>query len=236
MSNDSPKLRTIRSFVRREGRMTDAQRHALEALWERYGVMAGVDRLDLDTLFRRVASRHLEIGFGMGDALCGMAQSHPENDYLGIEVHRPGVGSFMQKAHAMELNNVRVICTDAVEVLERMIPDGALDAIYLFFPDPWPKRRHHKRRILTPVFAALIGGKLKPGGHFHMATDWEDYARQMMEVMSAVPGFANAAGPGQFSPRPESRPLTKFERRGQRLGHGIWDLVFVREDRPSDDA
>ncbi|MFZ5592755.1 MAG: tRNA (guanosine(46)-N7)-methyltransferase TrmB [Pseudomonadota bacterium] len=229
MSTDSPKLRTIRSFVRREGRMTDAQRHALEVLWEEYGVTAGTDRLDPDALFGRTAPRHLEIGFGMGDALCAMAQAHPEHDYLGIEVHRPGVGSLMQKAHALGLSNVRVISADAVEVLEQMIPDAVLDAAYLFFPDPWPKRRHHKRRILTPVFAALIGRKLKPGGRFHMATDWKDYARQMMEVMSAAPGFANAVGPGQFSPRPEYRPLTKFERRGQRLGHGIWDLVFVRE-------
>ncbi|MDX1251591.1 MAG: tRNA (guanosine(46)-N7)-methyltransferase TrmB [Gammaproteobacteria bacterium] len=228
MSNDSPKLRTIRSFVRREGRMTDAQRHALEALWEKYGVTAGAGRLDLDALFGRTAPRHLEIGFGMGDALCAMAQAYPEHDYLGIEVHRPGVGSFMQKARALELSNVRMICADAVEVLGQMIPDGALDAVYLFFPDPWPKRRHHKRRILTPAFAALVARKLKPGGRFHMATDWEDYARQMMEVMSAMPGFTNAAGSGQFSPRPEYRPLTKFERRGQRLGHGIWDLVFAR--------
>lgn len=225
----TPKIRPIRSFVLREGRMTDAQRHALETLWAKYGVDEGTDALDFELLFGRAAPCHLEIGFGMGDALAGMGHAHPENDYLGIEVHSPGVGSFMQKAHALELNNVRVISADAVELLEKRIPNASLDAVYLFFPDPWPKRRHHKRRIVNPAFAALVARKLKPGGHFHMATDWQDYARHMLQVMSAAHDFTNVAGEKQFAPRPDYRPLTKFERRGQRLGHGIWDMIFERK-------
>lgn len=225
---ESPINRHIRSFVRREGRITDAQRQALQSLWADYGVDVGEAALDLDALFGRHAPRHLEIGMGMGDALVAMAYAHPENDYLGIEVHRPGLGSFMQKAHAQGLRNVRVISADAMTVLQKNLPLVALDAVYLFFPDPWPKRRHHKRRIVNTAFAELVMSRLKSAGHFHMATDWEEYAHYMMEVMSALPGCTNSAGAGQWVPRPECRPLTKFERRGQRLGHGIWDLIFTK--------
>ena len=226
--------RKIRSYVRREGRMTDAQQAALARLSERYVIVPqGV--LDLDALFGRVAPRIMEIGFGMGDALAAMAQARPEWDFLGIEVHRPGVGSLLLKLEKQGLSNVRVICGDAVEVLRNHLNHVSLDAVHLFFPDPWPKTRHHKRRIVQLEFVALLRDKLRRGGRVHFATDWEDYARHMLRVMSAAPAFRNAAGEGCFSPRPAERPLTKFERRGQRLGHGVWDLVFLRGNgQPSD--
>lgn len=236
--NKSPENRHIRSFVRRDGRMTDAQRHALESLWAEYGVEltttlepqpAAHDMLDFTRLFGgRHAPQYLEIGIGMGDALVEMAHADPEGNYLGIDVHRPGLGSVMQKAHARALQNLRVMSADAITVLQKNLPDASLDAVYLFFPDPWPKRRHHKRRIVNATFAESIHRVLKPGGRFHMATDWEDYARHMMDVMSVAPGFVNTADAGHYAPRPEYRPLTKFERRGQRLGHGIWDLIFEK--------
>ena len=221
-------MRPIRSYVLRQGRMTAAQREALQLLWEQYGLEAGDDLLDLDAVFGRRAPRVLEIGFGMGDSLAQMALDHPQCDYLGIEVHRPGVGKLLQSAWAHKLGNLRVICADAAEVLHRQIPAGALDAVQLFFPDPWPKRRHAKRRLVQPSFVAQIAEKLKPGGHLHLATDWEDYARHMLEVVGAAPAFSNSAGAGCFAPRPAERPLTKFEQRGHRLGHPVWDLVFVR--------
>ena len=228
--NKSPENRHIRSFVRRDGRFTDAQRHALESLWADYGVEPGEEPLDFTSLFGgRHAPQHLEIGIGMGDALVEMAQANPEGNYLGIDVHRPGLGSVMQKAHARGLKNLRVMSADAIMVLQKNLPDVSLEAVYLFFPDPWPKRRHHKRRIVNPAFATAIHRVLKPGGHFHMATDWQEYAQHMMDVMGTVPGFVNIAGAGQYVPRPEYRPLTKFEQRGQRLGHGIWDLIFAKE-------
>lgn len=233
---ESTPFRPIRSFVRREGRMTDAQRRALETLWPKYGLEPGESPLDLDALFGRRAPRLLEIGFGMGDALLEMAERHPENDYLGIEVHRPGVGRLLARLEEKGLRNVRVICADAVEVLRKAIPDASLDAVYLFFPDPWPKKRHHKRRIVQPPFVALLGQKLTHGGILHMATDWEDYAQYMLAVLSAAPGFANTAGPGAFTPRQEERPMTKFERRGERLGHPVWDLVFRYEGRDAPGA
>ncbi len=227
--NKSPENRHIRSFVRRDGRFTDAQRHALESLWADYGVEPGEETLDFTSLFSgRHASQHLEIGIGMGDALVEMAQVDPEGNYLGIDVHRPGLGSVMQKARARGLKNLRVMSADAITVLQKNLPDASLEAVYLFFPDPWPKRRHHKRRIVNATFAESIHRVLKPGGHFHMATDWQEYAQHMMDVMSMAPGFANIAGAERYVPRPEYRPLTKFEQRGQRLGHGIWDLIFAK--------
>ena len=227
--NKSPENRHIRSFVRRDGRITDAQRHALESLWADYGVEPGEAVLDFTSLFGgRHAPQYLEIGIGMGDALVEMADANPGSNYLGVDVHRPGLGSVMQKAHARGLKNLRVMSADAITVLQKNLPDASLDAVYLFFPDPWPKRRHHKRRIVNAAFAAAIHRVLKPGGRFHLATDWEEYARHMMEVMSAAPGFVNIAGTGHYVPRPEYRPLTRFEQRGQRLGHGIRDLIFVK--------
>ena len=226
--NSPASHRPIRSFVRRQGRMTDSQERALDELWPKYGLDPAAEMLDLDTLFGRQAPRILEIGFGMGDALAEMAQAHPDTDYLGIEVHRPGVGRLLDRLERQGTNNVRVFCHDAVEILKQQIPDASLDRVLLFFPDPWHKKRHNKRRIVRPDFVQLIQRKLKPGGVFHMATDWQDYAEWMMEIMAGAEGFANQAGPGQYSEKPDYRPETKFERRGLRLGHGIWDLLFQR--------
>lgn len=220
--------RPVRSFVRREGRLTEGQQRALNELYGRYGV--DPEQLDdLDAVFGRQAPRILEIGFGNGESLATMAQRRPDLDYLGIEVHRPGVGHLLLKLEEHGIANVRVICGDAQEIVSRYLPDGSIDGLQLFFPDPWPKKRHHKRRIVQPEWAELIARKLRPGGFVHLATDWEDYAHHMMEVMSASPDFINSAGPGHFAPRPNDRPVTKFESRGQRLGHGVWDLLFVRQ-------
>ena len=220
--------RAIRSFVRREGRLTAAQQRAIDELWPCYGVLADGPPLDLDGLFGRSAPRVLEIGFGMGDALAEMAARYPENDYLGIEVHRPGVGRLLQRLADQGSDNVRVFVADATRVLQDRIIDGSLDAVLVFFPDPWPKKRHHKRRLIQPEFVQLLAGKLKPGGRLHLATDWQDYADHMMTVLSGIDLFENVCGPGCYSPRPDYRPMTKFERRGQQLGHEIRDLVFER--------
>jgi tRNA (guanine-N7-)-methyltransferase len=170
----------------------------------------------------------LEIGFGMGDSLLQMARQMPEKNYIGIEVHRPGVGRLLNNARTEGLTNIRVYAEDAVEVLAQCIPDGSLDCLQLFFPDPWHKKKHNKRRILQPAFAQTVRSKLKIGGQFHMATDWENYAEQMMEVMSVAEGYRNSAGAGEFSPQPDFRPVTKFQNRGEKLGHGVWDLIFER--------
>lgn len=228
MSSSVEKPRHVRSFVRREGRITQSQQRALDELLPRFGVPQD-GMLDLDAVFGRHAPRTLEIGFGNGASLAQMASQAPEQDFLGIEVHRPGVGHLLLELERYTLSNVRVICADAVEILEHRLPPASLDRVLLFFPDPWPKTRHHKRRILQPAFVELIRQRLKPGGSFHMATDWQHYAEQMLEVMDAAPGFTNSAGHGHYSPKPEYRPQTKFERRGLRLGHGVWDLLYVRE-------
>jgi tRNA (guanine-N7-)-methyltransferase len=227
LNTTNPLPRTIRSFVRREGRITRAQEQALTCLWPRYGLEAGVP-LDLDGCFGRHAPRTLEIGFGNGASLAGMAGQEPAADFLGIEVHRPGVGHLLLELEQRDLGNVRVICADAVEVLEHCLPDAALDRVLLFFPDPWPKKRHHKRRIIQPDVVELLARKLRPGGILHMATDWEHYAQHMLEVMAGTASFRNRAGPGNASPRPDYRPVTKFEQRGLRLGHEVRDLLFER--------
>ena len=221
--------RRIRSFVLREGRMTKGQQQALDELFPRFGVSLSQGLLNFDVLFGRLAPRILEIGFGNGASLAKMAAQHPQNDYFGIEVHRPGVGNLLLQIKAQELTNIRVSHDDAIEVLQQQIPDQALDAVYLFFPDPWHKRKHHKRRIVQSDFVQLIRRKLKSGGIFHMATDWQHYAEHMMKVMSAAEGFENTVGVEHYAPRPEYRPLTKFEQRGQKLGHGVWDLIFRRD-------
>jgi tRNA (guanine-N7-)-methyltransferase len=204
--------------------MTNAQRRACEELLPVYGVPFAPAPLDLGKSFGRAAPRILEIGFGMGETTAAIAQQHPENDYLGIEVHGPGVGGLLQRVAALGLKNVRVIQHDAVEVLQQMIAPAALDGVHLFFPDPWPKKRHHKRRLLQPVFAALLASRMKPGAYLHAATDWEDYAAQMLEVLAAEASLKNTAA--GFAERPASRPQTKFEGRGLKLGHKVWDLVF----------
>jgi tRNA (guanine-N7-)-methyltransferase len=215
--------------VRREGRITKAQERALTDLMPRYALAADGRPIDLQAGFGRAARCVLEIGFGNGEALIALAAAHPEVNYLGIEVHRPGVGRLLNHLAELELTNVRVLCADALEVLAQ-IPEASLDAVLVFFPDPWPKKRHHKRRIVQPAVVALIERKLRPGGRLHLATDWEDYAAHMLAVVSTCAGLRNTAGEGCYAPRPEYRPLTKFERRGRRLGHAVWDLVFERTD------
>lgn len=226
--NQQPFLRRIRSFVRREGRLTPGQQRAMDELFPRFGIAAGGEVLDLDALFGRSAPRILEIGFGNGESLAEIARNHPGNDYLGIEVHRPGVGHLLQLIEEQGLTNLRVMSEDAVEILEKQIPDGSLDGLYLFFPDPWHKKKHHKRRQVQPAWAQLVRRKLKVGGRLHMATDWQHYAEHMLEVMSAAEGYRNISATGAYVPKPDYRPETKFERRGLRLGHGVWDLLFER--------
>ncbi len=221
--------RPIRSFVRREGRLTKGQQRALTDLWEKFGINNEPSLLDLKKIFGRNEPKVLEIGFGNGASLVQMAATHFDHDYLGIEVHRPGVGALLLMVEEQNLTNVRVICDDAVEVLKHRIEDISLDRVQLFFPDPWHKKRHHKRRIVQPDFVSLIAQKLKPGGLFHLATDWEDYAFHMVEIMNSSAGFTNTAIDGDFVKRPDYRPLTKFEQRGQRLGHGVWDLIYQKK-------
>ncbi|MFB4413664.1 tRNA (guanosine(46)-N7)-methyltransferase TrmB [Pantoea sp. ANP04] len=221
-------LRRIRSFVRRQGRLTKGQQQALDTLWPIMGVEYQPEPVDLPALFGREAPVTLEIGFGMGASLVTMAQNTPHQNFLGIEVHAPGVGACLASAKEADVQNLRVMCHDGVEVLEKMIPDNSLRMVQLFFPDPWHKARHNKRRIVQVPFAELVMRKLKLGGVFHMATDWEAYAEHMLEVMNSISGYRNQSEQHNYVPRPETRPLTKFEQRGQRLGHGVWDLMFER--------
>ncbi len=216
----------IRSFVLRQGRVSNAQQRYHEDMMAKIGVPYTAARLDLDALFGRSAPKILEIGFGMGETSATIAAANPGNDYLGIEVHTPGVGSLCKLIAEGGLTNQRIVQHDAVEVLRDMIAPDALAGAHIFFPDPWPKARHHKRRLIQPPLVALLASRLRPGGYIHCATDWENYAEQMLEVLSAEPLLENTA-PG-YAPRPAYRPLTKFEQRGLRLGHGVWDLVFRR--------
>jgi tRNA (guanine-N7-)-methyltransferase len=220
--------RTIKSYVLRQGRLTRGQQQALEKLWPVYGIDFEAKQLDLDTLFKRSAAIILEVGFGNGDSLFQQALSNPNNDYIGIEVHRPGVGHLLHLAGDAGITNLRVINHDAVEVLQQQLPDHSLDCVQLFFPDPWHKKRHHKRRIVKAEFIQLVYQKLKPGGLFHLATDWQDYAEHMLAEMEQADGFSNTAGKGNYAEN-TGRPPTKFEHRGRRLGHGVWDLVFRKE-------
>ena len=213
--------------MRREGRLTKGQQRALDELWPSFG-LSPETVLDPDEIFGRSARRTLEIGFGNGDALLKMAQLEPETDFIGIEVHRPGIGKLLLELEKNNLRNVRIFCTDAVSVINDCIPDRSLDRVLVFFPDPWHKQRHHKRRLVQEPFIMSVAAKLKPGGTLHLATDWENYAEHMLEVVGNNTAFRNCAGHGNYSPRPDYRPLTKFEQRGLRLGHGVWDLVFER--------
>lgn len=218
--------RPIRSFVLRQGRISEAQQRAYEQLKSRYIVEFAARTLDMNTAFGRSAPKILEIGFGMGAATAQIAAEHPENDYLGIEVHTPGVGALMRLLDAGSLTNVRIIQHDAVEVLNHMIAPASLDGIHIYFPDPWPKKRHHKRRLIQPPLVTLLASRLKPGGYLHLATDWQGYAEWMLEVLRGEPQLKNTAE--DYAPKPDYRPETKFERRGLNLGHGVWDLVFRR--------
>jgi tRNA (guanine-N7-)-methyltransferase len=229
------KHRRIRSFVVRAGRMTTGQERAWKELWPLYGIEFTGALIDLERCFGRKAPCVLEIGFGTGDALLAYAQQHPEHNCLGIEVHPPGVGHLMLQVHDKQLANVRVICRDAVEVLVHSLPPRSLDEVHVFFPDPWHKKRHHKRRLIQTAFVDLLALALKPGGSVRLATDWENYAEQMRTVMDSHSAFANLAladpqTPSGYTARPEHRPLTRFERRGHRLGHGVWDMLYRRGD------
>ncbi|HYC44806.1 MAG TPA: tRNA (guanosine(46)-N7)-methyltransferase TrmB [Burkholderiales bacterium] len=221
--------RPIRSYVLRQGRVSNAQRRAHETLLPRYGVPYAPAPLDFHSVFGRAAPRILEIGFGMGETTAHIAAAHAENDYLALEVHTPGVGSLLKQIDERRLSNVRIVQHDAVDVLEHMIAPASLDGVHIFFPDPWPKKRHHKRRLVQPAFVSLLASRLKPGGYVHAATDWEEYAQQMLDVFSREPLLENTAE--GFAPRPVYRPLTKFEQRGLKLGHGVWDVVFRRVGR-----
>lgn len=226
---DSPALAShIRSFVMRGGRLTAAQARALAELWPRYGVEFTTDPLDLDALFGRRAPRVVEIGFGNGEALVELAASRPEQDFLGIEVHPPGVGHCLLGIAARGLTNVRLSRHDAIEVLQQQIPASSLDEVLLYFPDPWPKKRHHKRRIVRMEFVAEVATRLKRGAMLRLATDWAPYAGVMTEVLEHCALLENAAGAARYVERPASRPLTRFERRGQRLGHEVFDLAYRR--------
>ena len=214
----------IRSFVLRQGRVSNAQRRAVATLLSVYGIAYAPGVLDFEQLFGRRAPTILEIGFGMGETTARIAQAHPESNYLGIEVHTPGVGSLLKRIAEDGLANLRLVQHDAVEVLEHMIAPAALAGAHVFFPDPWPKKRHHKRRLIQPGFVALLASRLAPGAYLHAATDWQEYAEQILAVFAAEPALANTA-PG-FAPRPDYRPQTKFESRGLKLGHGVWDIIF----------
>ncbi|MEO8016391.1 MAG: tRNA (guanosine(46)-N7)-methyltransferase TrmB [Pseudomonadota bacterium] len=221
--------RPIRSFVMRAGRMTVGQSRALEDLWPRYGVEFTPQVLSLEALFGRAAPRTLEIGFGNGEHLAALATTHPERDYFGIEVHRPGVGHLLMLTDTNNLANVRVSTHDAVEVLREQIAPAVLDEVLVLFPDPWHKKRHHKRRLIQAPFVELVASRIRAGGVLRLATDWEEYAVQMLEVLGAAKTlFSNLSSTGDWMPRPDERAPTRFEKRGARLGHGVWDLAFER--------
>jgi len=220
--------RRIRSFVTRAGRVSTGQRRAMDELGPRFVVPFAPQQPDWNSVFGREAPRVLEIGFGMGASTAEIAAHRPGDDFLGVEVHEPGVGALLKLMGEQALTNIRIIQHDAVEVLEQMIAPDSLDGVHIFFPDPWHKARHHKRRLIQPKFVALLASRLKPGAYLHCATDWQNYAEQMLEVLSAEPSLQNTVE--GYAPRPDYRPVTKFERRGLRLGHGVWDLVFRKRE------
>ncbi|MGM9491911.1 tRNA (guanosine(46)-N7)-methyltransferase TrmB [Ideonella sp. YS5] len=222
-----PPHRAIRSFVLRAGRMGTGQQRALETLGPRFVLPFSSSPLDLPATYGRQAPLVLEIGFGMGAATAEIAAARPETDFLGVEVHTPGVGALLKRIGEMELANLRIVQHDAVQVVEQMIAPASLSGVHVFFPDPWHKKKHNKRRLVQPPFVALLASRLAPGGYLHCATDWQPYAEQMLEVLSAEPTLVNTAE--GYAPRPDYRPLTKFEARGLKLGHGVWDLVFKRK-------
>jgi len=220
--------KSIRSYVVRAGRMTEAQRKAFEVSWTIYGLKLVDGAIDTDEVFGRSGLKVLEIGFGMGDSLLQMAAAEPDTDFIGIEVHPPGVGTIINAARAEGLANLRVYLADANDVLEECFEPQSIDRLQLYFPDPWHKKKHNKRRIVQSSFVQQVREKLRPDGILHMATDWQHYAEQMLETLSEADGFENCAGPGEYAERPHYRPITKFEKRGERLGHGVWDLVFKK--------
>jgi tRNA (guanine-N7-)-methyltransferase len=226
MTPPPPSSRSIRSFVIRAGRMGSGQVRALETLGPRWVLPYREAHLDTAGVFGRCAPLIVEIGFGMGDATAQIAQAQPECNFLGIEVHPPGVGALLQRIEAQQLSNLRIVAHDAVPVLEHMLEPESLAGIHIFFPDPWHKKKHHKRRLIQAPFVAQLASRLKPGGYLHCATDWQPYAEQMLAVLSLNPTLRNTAD--GYAPQPSYRPCTKFETRGIKLGHGVWDVVFVR--------
>ncbi|MGR8940630.1 MAG: tRNA (guanosine(46)-N7)-methyltransferase TrmB [Gammaproteobacteria bacterium] len=219
--------RKIQSFIRRQGRLTAGQQHALDQHWHAYGLDPDAD-YDFAEVFGRKAPLCVEIGFGNGESLAQMAAANPQIDYIGIEVHRPGVGHLLLLLAERNLTNVRIYCHDAIEILEKRVPDESLSGVHLFFPDPWPKKKHHKRRIVQSSFTELLLRKLKAGGYFHAASDWQHYAEHMLDVLSREKRLTNSSPTHDFCSRPDYRPLTKFEQRGLKLGHGVWDLIFTK--------
>ncbi|SDX89007.1 tRNA (guanine-N7-)-methyltransferase [Nitrosomonas sp. Nm33] len=220
-------MSSIRSYVLRQGRISNAQRNAYETLLPEFGIPFSTKQLNLEKVFGRSAPKILEIGSGMGETTATIAQQYPQNDYVALEVHTPGVGSLLSQIKILELTNLRIIQHDAVEVLQHMLPTESLDGVHIFFPDPWPKTRHHKRRLIQPAFVSLLCKHLKSGGYIHVATDWKDYAEQILFVLNNEAFLTNTTT--DFVVRPQYRPLTKFEQRGLRLGHNVWDLIFTRK-------
>lgn len=223
------KDKPIRSYVIRAGRMTEGQKNAFDRCWQQYGLSLFDGELNLQEVFKREAPLVVEVGFGMGASLLQMTEQEPEKDFIGIEVHPPGVGRLISEATDKNTPNLKVYMADAVDVLTDCIPAESVDRFQLYFPDPWHKKKHHKRRIVQPEFIELVRRCLKPGGVFHMATDWEHYADHMMEAMCLAPGFENISPEYHFAPVPDYRPTTKFEIRGERLGHGVWDIIFRKQ-------
>ena len=218
--------RRIKSFVMRAGRMTEGQQRGLEQGGPLFILPLADSPVDYDQVFGRSAPRTLEIGFGMGEATAHIARVRPADNFLCCEVHEPGVGALLKRIGEQGLTNIRILQHDAVEVIDHMLPPGSLDGVHIFFPDPWHKKKHNKRRLIQPPLVAKLAARLKPGGYLHCATDWQPYAEQMLQVLGAEPLLQNTAE--GFAPQPEYRPLTKFENRGLRLGHGVWDVVFLR--------
>jgi len=231
MDEQSPAQRAVRTFVRREGRLTAGQQRALDELFPRYGVDPGDGPLAFNDLFGRTAPVVLDIGFGDGEALAEIAAAHPERNYLGIEVHRPGVGRLLRQLDDQGVTNVRVAAADAIEIMRSNIRQASLAGIQLFYPDPWPKKRHHKRRMVQPDWLALAASRLIDGGFLHLTTDWADYAEHMLDVIAGSDAFDNTAGPGRYAPDPGERPPTKFERRGLERGHAVHDIILRRRER-----
>jgi len=220
--------RRIRSFVLRAGRTTSAQERALKLLWPAYGIELSEAALDLDAIFGRSAPRCLEIGFGAGEVIGSLAKNHPHIDYLGIEVHRSGIGRLLLRAQSEDLKNLRIICDDAVVALRHHVQDESFDEVLIFFPDPWHKKRHHKRRLIDAQFISTVTAKLRSGGALRLATDWQDYAEQMLAVCNANPDLRSLSEDLAYAARPDFRPATRFERRGERLGHSVWDLAYSK--------
>lgn len=219
-------VRTVRSFVKREGRLTKGQAAAIERQWPKIGLSLNDGLLDFKNVFGNDNPVTFEIGFGMGHSLVEMAAADPARNFIGVEVHEPGIGACLMAAEQAGVNNLRLYNDDAVEVLKQCVADQSLDTVQIFFPDPWHKKRHHKRRIIQPEFVQQLVQKIQPGGKLHLATDWENYAEHMLEVLNNNPNLENTSTTNDYVPRPQSRPSTKFEQRGERKGHGVWDLVF----------